>query len=361
MKVGIITFQQTNNYGAILQSYALHQKVKSFGYDVEVINYQCDYISKPYRLINLKRKGLFSYLFGIIGYTCYLPRGGKCNNFRKYITYSPKVDKTNINTLSNKYDLFFTGSDQVWNYKLTNSDYNYLLEFVKDSNKKFSYAASFGISKVEEKEKSKYKVLLEDFNKITVREESGKEIVEELLDKDADVVLDPTFLLNKEQWLSVANNRKVDEDYILVYQLGLSSHLINFVKRLAKEKGCKVIYIPFPLGKFIKCKINLTSGPAEWLSLFNNAKYVVTDSFHGTVFSIIFNKNFFTEISKQNSGVGLRIENLLRKMGLLDRLIATDKKINIDKEIDYEQVNIILEEERSKSINILEEMLNTAK
>ncbi|MFT8340693.1 polysaccharide pyruvyl transferase family protein [Clostridium beijerinckii] len=357
MKVGVITFQQSNNYGAILQSYALQTVINKLGHEGELIDYKCDYIGKPYKLINLRKKGFFSYIFGVIGFICYLPRKKNCNLFRKNMVISRTVNKVNVKELNDVYDIFIAGSDQVWNYKLTNSDSTYLLDFVKDNNKKFSYAASFGISSIENEQKKNYGKLLKTFNNIYLREEKGIDIVKDLCGREATVVLDPTLLLKKEEWMNVTKECEISVDYILVYQLGISAKLIDFINNLAKMKKCKVVYIPFPIGKYIKCKWSLFAGPSEWLGLFKNAKYVVTDSFHGTVFSILFNKSFFTEICGQNKGVGSRIENFIEKFGLKDRLVIDGINNNIDDEIDYIRVNKVLEEEREKSLACLRNIL----
>lgn len=352
-----MTFHKSNNYGAILQSYALQKVIKNYGHEVEFINYDCDYINKPYKIVNLKKKGIGNYLFGVIGYICYMPRRKKCNEFRKYFSYSKGVNQKNIDELSDLYDLYITGSDQVWNYKLTNNDYNYLLDFVKDPKKKCSYAASIGLKSIEVNVKERYIQLLSEFNKITVREEKGKKLLNSLIYNDVNVALDPTLLLNREDWMQVTHNYRSKEDYILVYQLGFSSRMMNFIKKLASKDNCRVIYVPFPIGKYIKSKFNLTCGPAEWLGLFKNAKYVVTDSFHGTIFSIIFHRKFYTEISDQNRAIGSRIDDLLCKLELQDRLIVNNDNEISDNNIDYNAVDKILEQERKKSMLLLEDIL----
>ena len=236
MKIGILTFQTTNNFGAILQSYALQQVLKNYGHEPEVINYQCEYISKPYRLLNLKKKGVAGYLFGLIGYICYLPRTKCCNNFRKIIKYTSPLDSQSINAIEDSYDMYIAGSDQIWNYKLTNGDFTYLLDFVKKDSKKFSYAASIGVNDIEPIYQESYKMLLEKFSRISVREKQGAELIEHLAHLDAHIVLDPTLLLAPSDWLKVAKKPKINENYILVYQLGISQKLVRFVKMLSDKK-----------------------------------------------------------------------------------------------------------------------------
>lgn len=353
-RIGVLTFQTTNNYGAILQAYALQIVLQNFGQNSEIINYQCEYISKPYRLINLKKKGLRGYLFSLIGYICYLPRTKACNEFRKYMKYSSKVNADNIGELADNYNIYIVGSDQVWNYNLTNGDTHYLLDFVEDKSKKFSYAASLGISQIDLDYKFIYTKLLSQFNLISVREKQGAEIVEGLIDHPVSVVMDPTLLLTANEWLQVARKPRIDDKYILVYQLGISNRLVEFVKGISRKTGFRVIYIPFPLGGYVKCDRKWNIGPAEWLGLFANASYIVTDSFHGTVFAILFNKPLYVDATGQHKNVGSRLYNLLEMFGLESCLFNEKTQFEIDQKIDYELVNEILESERNKSLNFLE-------
>ena len=141
-RVGVITFHNYDNYGAILQSYALQKKLREIGTQPEIIDYRCDYISNPFRLVNLKKKGLFNYIYGAIGHICYIPRRFKCNRFRKHMRYSQPVTQGKMQPVAGKYDIYIAGSDQIWDYKLTNFDTTYFLDFVKKGKKKCSYAAS---------------------------------------------------------------------------------------------------------------------------------------------------------------------------------------------------------------------------
>lgn len=358
MKIGILTFQTTNNYGAILQSYALQYVLKEFGHCPETIDYRCEYISKPYRFKNLKNKGVAGYLFSLIGYICYLPRTKSSNQFRKYLRYSRPYSSEDLFRVGNDYDMYIVGSDQVWNYRLTNGDMHYLLDFVEDDRKKFSYAASIGVSEITGKLVENYQKLLHQFHMISVREKQGAEIVFGLTGRKAEVVLDPTLLLSAKEWLRVAKLPQIEEKYILVYQLGISKKLIKFTKNLSKKTGLKVIYIPFPLGGVLKATCQWHIGPAEWLGLFYKASYIVTDSFHGTVFSILFNKQFYTEASGQHKGVGSRLFNLLSTFQLTERFIDNNMLLDADDTVDYEFVNKILEKERKASMEFLQSILD---
>lgn len=355
MKVGIITFQETNNYGAVLQNYALQQAIVQKGHTVETIDYKSNYIGRPYRLIHLKNKGIFSYLFGLVGYLIYMPRTKKCKRFRRNIHYSGSVTSDNIDGLEQKYDTFITGSDQVWNYKLTGMDTIYMLDFVKDKSKCNSYAASIGLLEIDDAKKEQYISLLENFHYITVREKSASVLLENILCKNITVVSDPCLLLSKEKWASVAAAPHITSKYVFVYQLGVSSDAVRLARRIAKEQSLKLVFVPFPVGAFSSGKWDFCAGNAELIGYIKNAEYIVTDSFHGTLLSIIFNKNFFTKISGTHAGVGSRIHDLLEHYGLNDRIIQ--ENIDYRQPISYAPINVKLKEDRIFSMEILDKIL----
>jgi len=208
LKIGILTFHRVYNYGAVLQSYALQKVIKQLGYDVEIIDYWCDYIYRPYSIENFKTKSCTDYIMGICGRIIYNFRKKKTKRFQKSIQYSPKVNQNNIKALNDRYDLFLVGSDQVWNYPLTNFDTTYLLDFITDNNKKVSYAASFGVKTIDDKYKETYAKLLSEFSSISVRESTGVSIVRELINKDVPMVADPVILLTSDEWESLAHMPK---------------------------------------------------------------------------------------------------------------------------------------------------------
>ncbi len=356
-KVGIITFQHANNYGALLQSYALQASVKKLGFDCDVIAYQSEYIEKPYSLIQLKRKGIVKYIIGTLGYICYLPRKKACGEFRKLISYSSKVNKDTISAVNSAYDLFIAGSDQVWNYKLTGGDKNFLLDFVTDGRKKNSYAASIGIHDIEDNYREAYKAALKTFRNISVREKRAQEILWEIGEIESCVVTDPTLLLTKKEWESLITEEKLD-GCIAVYQLGISKRFTSYVQELARKTGEQVKYIPFPLGGNVRCRRMLKAGPFEWLSIFHSADYVVTDSFHGVVFSLLFHKQFVVEVNERNKDVGGRIYELLAKVGLENRIMNQPNCTAIDTPIDFAKVKAVLETERKTSIEYLRFLLD---
>lgn len=355
MKIGIITFQETNNYGAILQNYALQQALIKKGHQAETIDYKSRYIGKPYRFSHLKNKGLFAYLFGVMGYMIYMPRTAKCNRFKKKIQYSRAVKREELDRLNQEYDCFITGSDQVWNYKLTGMDATYLLDFVEDKRKCNSFAASVGLSEIESEKQNKYRELLQNYNRISVRERSAGALLEPILDKQVEVVSDPCILLTKEEWKEAAAQMREPGSYVLVYQLGVSPDVVRRAKKIAAEKNLKVVYVPFPVGDLGFGTWDMFAGNAELLGYLKDAAYVVTDSFHGTLLSIIFNKLFFTKVSGTHSGVGSRITDMLTDFGLQDRIIGEDE--DCFKGIDYDRVNQIISRKREAANLFLDSIL----
>lgn len=353
MKIGIITFQETNNYGAILQNYALQHSLKKYGHDVETIDYRSRYISKPYKLLHLKKKGIARYLFGVMGYICYLPRQKRNSVFRQKINYSKPVKYEELVELNQDYDMFITGSDQVWNVNLTGHDDTYFLGFVAEKNKKNSYAASVGLSALSEQDKVWYNNKLSDFTDVLVRETSSVALLEPLLNKSVKDVVDPVFLLDEEEWKSVMNPVNMG-DYILVYQLGISKAFVKYAVSCAKKYNCKLIFVPFPLVGFAKGKYKFTAGAGDVLSYIAHAKYIITDSFHGTALSIIFNKKFTTLVSGTHSGVSSRLKDMLKKFGLENRIWI--EGFDLDATIDYKAVNRIVKVERQKALELLKKI-----
>lgn len=359
MKIGIITFQKTNNYGGILQNYALQRVVTKMGAEVETIDYQSEYISKPYRLCHLRRKGLATYLFGLIGYICYCFRTGNNRQFRKNIKYSAPVKCKELKSLNQKYDKFITGSDQVWNFNLTGHDGTYLLDFVEDPVKKNSYAASIGVQALNETDGQWLRGQLEDYNQILVREKSAAGLLGKVLGRDIDMVLDPVFLLDMHEWKKVIPKVYNRGRYICVYQLGVSPQLVAFAKKAAKEYNCKLVFLPFPMVGFAAGKYKITAGAGELLAYIANAEYVITDSFHGTAFSILFHKKFSCLVSGTHGGVSSRIRDMLAMFGLEQRI--WQEKFNLEAEIAWDSVDKILDEEKKRSLQHLRAIVEEQK
>ena len=357
MKAGIFTFHRANNYGAVLQAYALTQKLNHMGCQAEVVDYRCDHIENMYHRISLKKvNNVRKFAAFFVTYFKTSAKSKKFNDFRKsFLKISDKAyNMKNRKELNGEYDVFFTGSDQVWNPDCTKYDKTYFLDFAENS-KKNAYAASFGVSVIDEKYRADFNKLLGSFQNISVRETRGAEIVKDFSGRESTVVLDPTLLLNKKQWMEIASPTKYSKGkYVLVYMLVNSKSLMDFALKLGKEKNLPVVCIGNG-----RAQVTYASdiGPREFVKLFDKAEYVVTNSFHGTAFSINFNKNFFVELHNMKNSRNSRMEEVLNLFGLSGRLIINGECAEKDTAVDYSHVNAVLEQERAKSEAFLEKIV----
>lgn len=362
MKIGTLTYHRAVNYGAVLQTYALQKVLDKLGIENEVIDYRSDFIEWVYKPFCMRKvKNLWDFVKVIEGAPIKSRKMKQFFDFtEKNIRLSKeKYTKENISNANDIYDLFISGSDQVFNFKCSNNDKNYFLDFVTDNKKKNSYAASFGFDKIPDEHVEEYKRLLSTFNNISVREEQGVKIVKDAVQKEATEVLDPTLLLSGDEWKEIIKTPKIhDKGYILVYAMKPSDMLIHFADKLEKMTGLEILFIKDALTReghnVLKENIRYVKhvDPAEFVELFSKAEYVITNSFHGTAFSINFNKKFFTELLAPETKVNSRLENILDMLDLRSRQILSLDNVTLD-EIDYERVNNILEERKKISIDYL--------
>ena len=349
MKIGIITYHRALNYGAVLQTYALQQFLKSLNIDCDVIDYKCPYIDNFYKPIKANPiKESKTFLKESVFYPLNSKKRNRFNCFiNKFIKLSrPITSREELDKINDEYDFFVPGSDQVWNCKWNGFDKTYFLDFA-DSNKKYSYSASFGFDEIPEEYRAEYKKLLSDFQGLSVREKTGKNILDSLFEKDVNVNIDPSCLLSKTQWQEVASAPKSDEKYVLVYLLDKSEELIKFAEKLAKERGLKVKFIADAIKKKYDFEYMGFLSPSEFVGLFEKADYVVTNSFHGLMFSVIFEKEFCLQYQKNSGAPNSRLKDFLSEFGLESRLL---ENINItDNGIDYSDIKNKLEAEKEKS------------
>lgn len=341
-KIGITTFYRAYNYGAFLQTFGL-QKALENKYKVTNIDYTCDKIKNDYKLI--KTTNIKKMVKSLIFLSKNIKRKNKFNKCIK--------EHIKLSNINDEYDCVIAGSDQIWNIKLTGGyDTIYSLEYFKDI-KKISYASSVGDESLIHKNEDEYKKIMNNVDIISVREESAKKELEKLTDKKIKVNLDPTLLLTKEEWDKYTVNKDIDEPYIFSYFVGVTQENYDTLDLLTNRLGMKTIsYSENPKEKNIikKC---FTDDPFEFISKIKYADLAFVSSFHGTVFSIIFNKEFYVMPPKDK---GNRIINLLNKLGLSDRIITSKEdidKIDINNKIDYKIVNKKLDELRKDSLEWL--------
>lgn len=360
----ILTFHCAHNYGAVLQTYATLNFLKEYGYEVKVLDYRPDFLTKPFKIFRLKY---------------YLARSPKLffhritteplnlkhrfqfyRNFRLFI--EEKLQTVPINKI--KPDSYIIiGSDQVWTKSLNNGkfDTTYLGDLPYGKGLKLiSYAASIGNCKFSDSDWNLFGIKLKKFKNISIRENSLKNTLQEKLSIDASVVCDPTFLLEAKDWNKLERESKIriKGEYIVVYEVVEDNSVKNFADKLSRFLNCNVIHL---------CS-NITyrndgrnyiqnASPADFISLIKNARFIVTTSFHGTAFSIIYRKDFYT--ISLSEGIDDRAKSLLTRLGLEDRLVKANE-INPSNfnNVEYSEAEIKLNEFRNYSINFLFNSIN---
>ena len=345
-KVGIFTINDDGNFGNRLQNYAVQEILKKYNMQVTTI--------RKNNLIGRIKSKLKTSIKKVLPQNKY-KRQINFNQFNKNIKFKYYKKDKDLNKINNKYDYFLTGSDQVWNPNFGRmSDIDFLT--FAPNKKRVSFSASFGIEEIPNKLESFYKERLQNFKAISVREDAGKKIIKNLTQReDIEVLIDPTMLLESGEWdkvLKVPKNQP-PKKYILNYFLGnISSERKNEIDRIAKENNCEIINI-LDINDPYYC-----SGPSEFLYLEKSAFLICTDSFHSSVFAIIYNRPFIIfEREDKNVNMNSRIETLIRKFNLKDREFKY-KITNENLNHDYTEAYQILDDERKKSIEFLKKALN---
>lgn len=335
-KIGILTFQDANNYGASLQLYSLYKKIEELGFKPEVINYKCPGLILQFEKKTLKNSsGIKNYIAHNIYIMLRKKRAQNFQLFRKRMVFSNACDNKAISYECKNFEKVIVGSDQVWNPVCSKADRVYLLDFCIPNEKKYCYAPSFGTTNNFDAFGKNAADCLLTINNLSCREMSGKEFVTKTLHIPCEVVLDPVFFGGGDFW-GIAKKHCSNNNYIFLYNLRNSKRLVAFTKELSRTTGLKVIVINYSmrselitLGRFIHLE---NGGPEEFVNLIYNASYVVTDSFHATAFSILFEKAFYVDYVDDNSdnNTNSRMSSLLGMLGMEDRVILNTKKININ-------------------------------
>ena len=368
MKIGIVTRHSVPNYGSILQTYASLETMKKLGHEPEVINYiryEERYNNLAKTLIKGKKwdKNFFTRnIYKVIQTPNYARMYKKFEKYRENFLDETKKEYGSIEELKNdipKEDVYCSGSDQIWGkIGSTNYDETYFLEFAK-GRKCISYASSFGKTALDEQLNQNLDNLLSKYSSILVREKSAKEILVERNLNNVEQVLDPTFLLEKEEWIKLAQkaNKEIKGKYILIYQLHDNKEFNQYAKEFAQRKNMKLVRISTSFYHIMRSgKLVYLPTQYEFLSYFQNAQYILTDSFHATVFSIIFNKKFIDVLPLNTTGT--RIESVLQLFNMENRILKSyDDFSLIDEPIDYVKVNNKLQKEGKKSLDLLKQAI----
>ncbi len=360
MRIAIITFHRAINYGAVLQAYALGKYIEGRGGNVKIVDYNAEFYKKYNLFYNTKN--IRAILSECLRAPIISIKKRKFIRFsRKHLQFTMEIDSQSDywNEIEKDFDIFISGSDQVWNYEYIGLDGKYFLDFIKDKQKKNSYAASFGFDSLP-KYKEWYKNKLADFNNISVREKSGSDMIKKLLpQKDiAEVVVDPTMLVPRAEWQKLEKKPRVAAGkYVLLYLFGEQEELIESAISIAKSEKTNTIYICDGISKNVDATYARGIGPEEWLYLVDHAETVVTNSYHGLMFSLLFNKSFFIGLNPPPDNTNSRMLEVMKNYGLEDRIIEK-KGLRISKEIDYLSINKKICEDVLRSKMYLDEILN---
>ena len=351
MKIGILTFHCAHNYGAVLQCYAMQEFLLSKGYSVEVINYSPEYLLKPYRIFDIKRvfrrNPILFLKVIIIELLMFSNRYKRFRGFKRFI--SKRLNIGNVvtkDTLPSDCDTYVIGSDQVWNPKITHgfdSVFFADLPFIKDKKKYISYAASMEAKALSDDQVTFFKKNLSNFDSLSVREGVLQQLLQPLTYKPISQVLDPVLMAPSQIWDSFSSDKKGVEKYVVVYQVRNHPDTLRIAQYIAAQIGAKIrVLVAWVNFRPVK-GTNQTATPEEFVDIIRNAACVVTTSFHGTAFSVVFNRPFYTV--KLNDGWDTRSQSLLTSLGLEDRIVDVTDSPQF-KEIDYSLANQKLEELR---------------
>lgn len=383
MKVGIITSNASflDNYGAVLQAYAMTAQLRKWNVEPQIINYQYNtgeqVVSAEYtvdRSVKARLKYILSGNVSLWQKVLYRCARGKRNlqtelfrqfvqdnipiDLRKSVTYE-ELKKQNL-----RFEALICGSDQVWNPLIhaNRNDPGFFLQFGNEKCRRIAYAPSFGVSVLPETAKSNLKEYTDSFDALSVREQSGAVLMKEICERDVPVMLDPTMMADRSIWDTFDRIPEgVPKQYILVYRFGRMEYMEKQIQNVAAELKLPILEIPVSIESYGKgSKILFGVGPEEFVTLIRNAEIVLTDSFHATVFSILNHTQFYTFLRQgknEKNNMNSRMENLLEMLNLQERLIYPDSEIVSLSKVKYENADVLLEQRRNESQKFLKDAL----
>ena len=369
-KTAILTIQRVKNYGASLQVFALQTTLIKMGISNEIIDFIRNDVKEKtfkskfsvltYKFISILKQ-FRRYLLNVLVFKDLKLRKLNSKNIlfenfeNNYLNFSKIYLENDLKKLNKNYQNFVCGSDQVWNHTFNFSINAYFLDFVENTKNRIAFAPSFGVKEVPKILYEKYNLSFQKFNHLSIREVEGAKIIKDISGKEIEVLLDPVFLLTKEDWIKKLDiKQKVKKPYILCYTLGEEDMLaLNICRKIKEKTGYEIVRIGRSKKdmSIIDMAIRWDVGPVEFLDLILNAKLVITNSFHGTAFSLNFGVPFFCVLSKENKR-NSRILNVLRLVGL-DNRIVYEYTETILEDLQFgnkvETLNIIqIEREKSK-------------
>ena len=362
MKVGILTFPNSVSYGACLQMIALQDTVRRLGHEVEIINYHNPYM-KAEKHVGKGENPIKRALRRRVRLLLHRRLYRRFRRFeRQHAAYHPTrafTDKGRLTAIGGRYDAVICGSDQVWNPHITNADSSYFLDFCGDGTKRVAYAPSFGVVTFPDGFEEKMAPELKKFHALSARELPGKELVERLTGRDTTIVTDPTWLVDAADWAAMEQpHPAATGDYVLYFVVNQSKELLAQCKAFAKQHGLKVVVVggnPVTAAKNKDPMLAyaLDVGPEQWLYLVHHAKHIFTNSFHGTAFSVLFERDLYVQVPGHN---GSRLQQVLDSLGMAHREVLEGRELS-DAPIDYAQARDVFAQLKAQSLHYLENAL----
>ncbi|MBO4631318.1 MAG: polysaccharide pyruvyl transferase family protein [Lentisphaeria bacterium] len=361
MKIGILTYHCAHNYGAMLQAYAMLEYLRSLGYEVSVIDYTPAFLTVPYRWF-FPKSWLPEYdtsgsLKSHVKECLLTPlRIKRYRTFTSFIrNYFPLYQMRKNDDFSG-FDAVLIGSDQVWRKTIHGGQFDPLYFGQGMKCRVFSYAASAGINILDEEDRTFFKNSLRNFFAVGVREESLRELLQPLTEKQVETTLDPVLLAGEKIMNKIASSVPVPSKYVLYYDiLRQTSACAAFASHISKQLNADIVGLTGHIfWKKNDASIHFAAGPEEFVSLIRNAECIVTNSFHGLAFSLIFNKPFYSLMSHQQ--IDVRQWSILQKLGLEERFVD-NKDRPIFSPVDFSAANWKLQEEAEKSAIFLQQAL----
>lgn len=388
-KIALAIGDYANNYGTVLQAFATYRKIRDLGYDAEAIDFT--HLKKSIRnrklryfagkifdasIVREKGSIALSKIYKIFNskYRNGIKRRGKLfDDFRREMIKRSRPFQSwdDLSESCREYSAVLVGSDQLWLPSQIAGDF-FTLNFVPDEVKRISYASSFGVSYVEKSQEEKTRKFLSRINHLSVREKSGQEIIRKLTDRNAELVCDPTLLLTADEWNTALVNRNSTDrgggHYVFCYLLGVNEWHRRFAHELSVKTGLPVIalpnldqYIPYDNSGWAE-EMPYDVSPSDFLRLVKNAEYVCTDSFHGTIFSLIYGRKFFTFrrfSGNETLSTNTRIESLAERLGVQSRLVGENDSVDsmTARDFDSQEVRKRLHDFRESSLKFLRDSL----
>ena len=368
--VGIITIHRIKNYGSVLQAYDLQKVCDDLGFQTEIIDYNFPnefHAANKYVEARRSQPNEPNWIKLLYALDLMKQHRGISNFISRYehLSCNQYNSPRELEDRPPHYDIYITGSDQLWNPRHCNGDPAFMLHFAPNESLKISYAASIGTDSIPEELYPPYKTLLSRYTSISVRENSGVDVIKKVVDKDATVVLDPTLLLNYKQWNKIAApKRQFKKKYILCYFLNYTFNAFPYVDQLAdymqKQTGFEIVRVarpPHRLG-IPHTYYRVGASPEDFLALVRDAEIVLTTSFHGTAFAVNYGKPVFTVVQDRNASDSRQI-SLMHNLGLDEQILSvTDPMPDLSKfSYDVRAEQERLEKLRHQSIYYLKNAL----